>query len=127
MGVRTEAADLAMLRAAQSVANGVLDALANAHTLVGHAATTTGVAGALAYRAWRRGEGVAALAPLLIVLTAVVELALKLTTGHAPPGPELSRSWLDTGGVPTPSGFPSGHAARLAFLSLYLGALTRGA
>ena len=117
LGITNEL-DLIVLRGAQSVASGALDVVANLHTLVGLPYVTFPVAGALALALHRRGHGTAALAPLLIAGTVLVELGLKLTTGHAPPGPELSRSFIQL--VPTletPSSFPSGHAARLTFLS----------
>lgn len=117
LGITNEL-DLIVLRGAQSVASGALDVVANLHTLVGLPYVTFPVAGALALALHRRGHGTAALAPLLIAGTVLVELGLKLTTGHAPPGPELSRSFIHL--VPTletPSSFPSGHAARLTFLS----------
>ena len=119
LGITNEL-DLIVLRGAQSVASGALDVVANLHTLVGLPYVTIPVAGALALALHRRGHGTAALAPLLIAGTVLVELGLKLTTGHAPPGPELSRSFIQL--VPTletPSSFPSGHAARLTFLSAF--------
>ncbi len=119
LGITNEL-DLIVLRGAQSVASGALDVVANLHTLVGLPYVTFPVAGALALALHRRGHGTAALAPLLIAGTVLVELGLKLTTGHVPPGPELSRSFIHL--VPTletPSSFPSGHAARLTFLSAF--------
>lgn len=119
LGITNEL-DLIVLRGAQSVASGALDVVANLHTLLGLPYVTFPVAGALALALHRRGHGTAALAPLLIAGTVLVELGLKLTTGHAPPGPELSRSFIQL--VPTletPSSFPSGHAARLTFLSAF--------
>jgi len=116
----TNELDLIVLCGAQSVASGALDVVANLHTLVGLPYVTIPVAGALALALHRRGHGSGALAPLLIAGTVLVELGLKLTTGHAPPGPELSRSFIQL--VPTletPSSFPSGHAARLTFLSAF--------
>ena len=116
----TNELDRTVLRAVQSAANGAFDLLANLHTLVGLPYVTLPVACAVALALWRRGHGAASLAPLLLAGTVVVELALKLTTGHAPPGDETSRSFIDL--VPTldtPSSFPSGHAARLTFLSAF--------
>ncbi len=117
--------DLVTLRALQGVASEPLDLAANLHTLLGLAIPTTLAACALCVALFRRGHGAASLAPLLIVATAAVELALKLTTGHAPPGPELDRAFIEPFGprVETPSGFPSGHAARLTFLSLLVALL----
>lgn len=116
----THELDRIVLRDVQSVANGALDLVANLHTLVGLPYVTLPVAGALALRLHRRGHGTAALAPLFIAGTIVVELGLKLTTGHAPPDPELSRSFIQlVPALETPSSFPSGHAARLTFLSAF--------
>ena len=121
----THEADRAGLRAVQSVANGAFDVVANIHTLVGLPYVTLPVACALALALHRRGHGAAALAPLLLAGTVLVELALKLTTGHASPGPETSRTFIHL--VPTletPSSFPSGHAARLTFLAAFAALLT---
>ena len=115
----THEADRAVLEAIQRPANGVFDVVANLHTLVGLPYVTVPLAAALSLMLWRRGHGVASLAPMLLLGTVIVELALKLTTGHSPPGPDTSRSLIQL--VPTldtPSSFPSGHAARLTFLSV---------
>ena len=115
--------DRALLRAVQGVANGAFDLTANLHTLAGLPYVTLPVAAAWSLALWRRGHGAASLAPLLLAGTVIVELALKLTTGHAPPGPETSRTFIHlVPALDTPSSFPSGHAARLTFLSA-LGAL----
>jgi len=115
----THAADQAALEAVQRPANGVFDLVANLHTLVGLPYVTVPLAAALALLLRRRGLGVASLAPMILLATVIVELALKLTTGHEPPGAETSRLFIRL--VPTldtPSSFPSGHAARLTFLSV---------
>ena len=116
----THEADQAVLAAVQRPANAFFDVVANLHTLVGLPYVTLPLAAVLSLMLWRRGHGLASVAPLLIVGTVVVELALKLTTGHSPPGPETSRTFIQL--VPTldtPSSFPSGHASRLAFLSAF--------
>jgi len=94
---------------------------------VGLPLTTLLVACAASAWLWRAGRGLESLAPLLLVATVAVELALKLTTGHAQPPAELTRVFIEPIGprVETPSSFPSGHAARLTFLAL-LGALVAG-
>lgn len=117
----THDGDVTITRALQVMASGLLDLAANLHTLVGLAIPTTLAACALCLALFRRGHGAASLAPLLIVATAAVEVALKLTTGHAPPGPEFDRTSIEAFGptLTTPSSFPSGHAARLTFLSLF--------
>lgn len=117
----THDGDVAITRALQAMASGPLDLAANLHTLVGLAIPTSLAACALSIALFRRGHGTASLAPLLIVGTAAVELALKLTTGHASPGPEFDRSYIDAIGptFTTPSSFPSGHTARLTFLAAF--------
>ena len=114
------------LRALQRLANGPLDLAANVHTVAGLPYVTLPLAAAWSHALWRRGRGAASLAPLLIVVAVAIELALKLTTGHAPPGPETSRTFIHFVPAPdTPSSFPSGHATRLTFLSA-LAALVAG-
>ena len=116
----THELDREAMRAVQSTANSAFDLLANLHTLVGLPYVTVPFAAALALMLWRRGHGVASLAPMLLLGTVIVELALKLTTGHAPPGPETSRTFIHlVPSLDTPSSFPSGHAARLTFLSVF--------
>lgn len=116
----TRDADLAGLRAAQSVASHPLDLVANAHTAIGQVIPTVLAAVVLAVVAWRRRGGIAWIAPLLILVTGAIELVLKQTTGHAPPGEEYVRAFMNPLGVriPTPSAFPSGHVTRLTFLAL---------
>ena len=121
----THELDRAGLQATQSVANAALDVTVNLHTLVGLSYVTLPLAGALALALHRRGHRAAALAPLLIAGTVLVELALKLSTDHAPPGPETSRAFLLL--VPsfeTPSSFPSGHASAAFFAAGILTAAT---
>lgn len=110
--------DRALLRAIQGVANGPFDLIANLHTIAGLPYVTLPLAAAWSLALSRRGRGAASLAPLLIGAAVIVELALKLTTGHAPPGPDTSRTLIQLVPAPdTPSSFPSGHATRLTFLS----------
>ena len=117
--------DLAGLRAAQSIASYPLDVIANLHTTIGQVIPTVLAALALAAVALRRHGPLAALAPLLILATGAIELALKLTTGHPSPGEEFDRAFMNPLGVrvPTPSAFPSGHVTRLAFLAVVAGAM----
>ena len=61
--------------------------------------------------------------PLLILLVVAIELALKLAVPQTPPPGELARSvhllpFLES---PTRYSFPSGHVARVAFLSAVFG------
>lgn len=118
--------DRALLRAVQSGANGAFDLIANLHTIAGLPYVTVPLAGAWSYALWRRGHGAASLAPLLVGATVPIELALKLTTGHTPPGPDTSRAFLQlVPALDTPSSFPSGHAARLTFLAVLASLLVR--
>jgi len=116
----TRDADLAGIRAAQSVASRELDLVANGHTAIGQVIPTVLAAVVLSVVAWRRRAGLAWLAPLLILVSGAIELALKQTTGHAPPGDEYIRAFMNPLGVRvhTPSAFPSGHVTRLTFLAL---------
>ncbi|HEX4744840.1 MAG TPA: phosphatase PAP2 family protein, partial [Candidatus Limnocylindria bacterium] len=114
----THELDRAALRAVQGPANGAFDLAANVHTILGLPYVTLPLAAAWSLALWRRGHGAASLAPLLIGAAVCVELALKLTTGHAPPGPETSRTVIHFVPAPdTPSSYPSGHATRLTFLA----------
>lgn len=134
----TRDADLAGIRAAQSIASRELDLIANGHTAIGQVIPTVLAALVLAAIAWWRGRGavrvdrgrdawrrLAWAAPLLILVTGAIELALKLTTGHAPPGDEYIRAFMNPLGVRvhTPSAFPSGHITRLTFLALMAAAM----
>ena len=116
----TRDADLAGIRAVQSVASRELDLVANGHTAIGQVIPTVLAAAVLSLVAWRRRAGLAWLAPLLILVTGAIELALKLTTAHAPPGDEYIRAFMNPLGVRvhTPSAFPSGHVTRMTFLVL---------
>ncbi|MDQ3097202.1 MAG: phosphatase PAP2 family protein [Chloroflexota bacterium] len=129
----TRDADVAGIRAAQSIASRELDLIANGHTAIGQVIPTVLAALVLAAIAWWRGRGavrvdrdqdawrrLAWAAPLLILVTGAIELALKQTTGHAPPGDEYIRAFMNPLGVRvhTPSAFPSGHVTRLTFLAL---------
>ena len=134
----TRDADLAGIRAAQSIASRELDLIANGHTAIGQVIPTVLAALVLAAIAWWRGRGavlvdpghggwrrLAWAAPLLILVTGAIELALKQTTGHAPPGDEYIRAFMNPLGVRvhTPSAFPSGHITRLTFLALMAAAM----
>ena len=116
----TRAADLAVTIAFQSVATPALDLLVNWHTLIGQAVTTSVIAGLLSLVLWRRGHRWSALAPLLLPVTALIELALKFSLHHAGPPEEYVRAFMNPLGVRlgAPSAFPSGQAARTAFLVL---------
>jgi len=118
----TRGIDLATTIAFQSVASDTLDVLVNWHTLLGQLAVTIPVSVLLALVAWRRFGGWAWLAPLAILATGAIELVLKLALLHPGPPEELTREFFNPLGVrvEAPSSFPSGHVARLTFLSVVL-------
>lgn len=124
----TGAIDLATSRLFQSVASGPLDLVANAHTIVGQLAVTLTAAAVLAWIVWRRSGGHAWLAPAAILATGAIELAFKTVLRHAPPGPEFIRAFHNVLGVRVgePSSFPSGHVARITFLTVLVVALVPG-
>jgi len=119
--------DLAFTRSLQSVASDPLDILANANTPFGQALVSVLLAAALALVAWRREPPMAWLAMLLFGGVVVVGLVLKLVLVHPPPTHEYVRAlWNPLGvGISTPSGFPSGHIARMTFLAIVGAALFR--
>jgi membrane-associated phospholipid phosphatase len=121
--------DLAVTQWLQSYASLALDLLANANTLVGQAVVTCGVAVWLGYVAWRHEPPLAWLAMGLFIVVAVVGLGLKLALVHPPPTAEYLRRLWDPLNITfaTPSGFPSGHIARVTFLALVAAALARTA
>ena len=123
----TRTLDLAFTQLLQSVASEPLDLLANANTLFGQASVTTAAAGLLALVAWRREPRGAWSAAGLFLVAAGAGVVLKLLLVHPPPPPEYVRAFWDPLGVrvPTPSGFPSGHIARVAFLALFAAGLAR--
>ena len=118
---------MAFTRALQSVAAQPLDLLANVNTLIGQASITTAFAALFGLAAWRREPRWAWLAAGLFVIATGAGVALKLALVHAPPGPEYVRAWWNPLGVAisTPSGFPSGHIARVTFLGLLAAGLVR--
>ena len=124
-GGHTREADLATTIAFQSLASPALDIVVNWHTLLGQAVTTTLVAAVLSLVLWRRGHRASAAAPLLLFLTAAIELVLKFSLAHAGPPDEYVRAFMNPLGVrvATPSAFPSGQAARIAFLAFVTAAM----
>jgi len=121
----TREADLATTMALQSVASEPLDLVANGHTLLGQLVVTLSAAALLAAVAWRRLGGYAWLGPLLILATGGLELIFKFALQHPSPPEEFVRAFHNALGirVESPSSFPSGHVARLAFLAMILAAL----
>ena len=123
----TRTIDLAFTAAVQSAPSFPLDLLANVNTLFGQATVTSAIAVLLAIAAWRREPRWAWLAAGLFVIAAGAGVAMKLLLVHAPPSPEYVRAWWNPLGVEvsTPSGFPSGHIARVTFLALFAVGLAR--
>lgn len=121
----TRALDLAVIRSFQSIASDPLDFLANAHTLVGQLAVTLTAAAMLMVVIWRRHGGSAWLAPAFILGTGAIELVFKFMLRHPSPPEEFVRAYHNVLGMRlgSPSSFPSGHVARLAFLALLLATL----
>jgi membrane-associated phospholipid phosphatase len=125
----TLAWDLAVTQWLQSDASLPLDLLANANTLVGQAVITGAIAVWLGYVTWRREPPLAWLAMGLFIVVAVVGLGLKLALVHPPPTAEYLRRLWDPLDITfaTPSGFPSGHIARVTFLAFVAAGLARAA
>ncbi|HEX9437510.1 MAG TPA: phosphatase PAP2 family protein [Candidatus Limnocylindria bacterium] len=122
----TRVSDLGWTRAFQSLASYPLDLAVNAHTIVGLLNVTLPIAAILALIAWRRLGGHAWLGPLLILATGGIELAFKTVVPHPSPPVELVRAFAHLGPPPEwqpPFAFPSGHVARLSFLTLVVGGL----
>jgi undecaprenyl-diphosphatase len=123
----TTGVDLAVTEALQSDASAPLDVLANANTLIGQPAVTVVIAALLAFVAWRREPQVAWLALALFIVVGAVGLVLKIELVHPPPPEQFQRSSWDPLGLSmdTPSGFPSGHIARVTFLAIVAAATVR--
>lgn len=123
----TRGVDLAVIRAFQSIASYPIDVAVNAHTVVGQLAVTLPLSVVVAIVAQRRLGGWAWLGPLFILATGGIELVLKYTTAHPGPPREFIRAFINPLGLPPdwrpPYAFPSGHMARLTFLTLVLAAL----
>ncbi len=117
----TRRVDLATTIALQHFASHRLDVLVNAHTVIGQLSVTLVVALALtAFLWWRRLPAYSWLAPLLILVTGMIELAFKFGLSHPGPPVEFVRAFGNPLGVrvESPSSFPSGHVARLTFLGV---------
>lgn len=119
MGGTLRGLDRAALDALQSVGASWLDLLASLIGLFGQAEVTAGIALGLAVARYRRTRSLRdASIPLFIVVTVIVESALKLWVPQAPPPQERARTveLLPLLSVPFAYSFPSGHVARAAFL-----------
>ncbi len=123
----TEGVDLATTRLFQSVASYPLDLVANAHTVIGQLVVTLAIAAVLAVVIRRRYGGYAWLAPALLLATGAAELAFKLLIPRASPPQEFVRAFHNVLGIKgPPASFPSGHVARIAFLTVLVAALVPG-
>jgi membrane-associated phospholipid phosphatase len=106
-----------VLAAVQSVHTPWLDFGASLVTLFGQAEVAAGIALGLAVARFRHYPR-AAIVPLCIAVTVIIEVALKILVPQTPPPHALVRSveivpFLQ---LPFAHSFPSGHVARLAFL-----------
>lgn len=111
--------DLALMIAFQSIASYPLDLVANAHTVIGQLVVTLSAAAVLAIVLHRRFRGWAWLGAALILATGAIELAFKLSVAQPSPPEEFGRAFHNILGVQgPPNAFPSGHVARLTFLSV---------
>ena len=110
--------DQAVLEFFISMNDRVLDVLASVFGVLGRAEVCGGIALGLAVARWRRGLTDAWI-PLLVVVVALVEIAVKTVVPQAPPPEELSRSdeIVPLLRVTFSGAFPSGHVARLTFLA----------
>jgi len=102
----------------QSVRSPWLDLFASLVGLFGRAEVTGGIALGLAVARLRRRQP-DAWVPLLIVVVAAVEIAIKNVVPQPPPAEELSRTveLVPAVHVAFAGAFPSGHVARTAFLA----------
>ena len=123
----TRGFDRAFTLGLQPLISPLLDRLANDNTVIGQASVTAVLALLLSLWAWRRESGPAWLVPLAIVVPVVVGVLLKFVLYHPPPGAEFIRATGNPLGISiaTPSAYPSGHIARIAFLTIVGGAFFR--
>jgi len=116
--------DLAATHVMRAVAGDLLDTLAGAVSLVLAFELSVLYGGLAAVMLWRSGLGRWSLAPLAFVLLTVLEVALKLTIYQ----PGVPGEFLRAGDHPLislilPGSFPSGHALRSAFFTVFLAVL----
>jgi len=95
------------------------DLVAAAVAWIGGPTPTLVIAAVLAVMLFRRRGSWAWIAPLFILVVALVEFAVKQSFSRPPGAREILRAVGGLFGdpVPTPGSFPSGHVARLAFLA----------
>lgn len=101
----------------QSVHAPWLDVVASFVGLFGQAEIAVAIAIGVAVARWRHGRR-DAIVPLFIVVTILIEAALKLVVPQAPPPHDRSRTVALLPFIPAPfaNSFPSGHVARASFL-----------
>lgn len=122
----TRGVDLAVTRAFQAIASYPIDVAVNVHTLFGLLNVTLPLAAILCLIVWRRFGGYAWLAPALILATGAIELLFKYAIAHPGPPAEFVRAFAYLGPPPEwrpPFSFPSGHMARLTFLTIVVSAI----
>lgn len=114
--------DALLLYLAQTPASPPLDLVASVVTILGSTEVTSVVALALAIVWWRR-EGTRGLVPLVLFAGIAIEVALKRIVPQPAPAHDLVRTipLLPLLDAPQRFTFPSGHAARVAFLAALLG------
>lgn len=112
-----DAADRAILDAIQAPGSDWLDAVASVINLAGPSEITGSIALGIAI-VWLRHGRRDWWVPLLIGVIVAVEIVGKIFVPHPGPPLELSRGFdlFPFLSAPTPNSFPSGHAARVAFL-----------
>ena len=112
-------ADRAILDAIQTPGTDWLDLVASVINLAGPSEITGSIALGIAI-VWLRHGRRDWWTPLLIGVVVAVEVVGKTFVPHPAPPDEVSRGIFDSLGnfvaAPTPYAFPSGHAARVAFL-----------
>ncbi|MBM4420982.1 MAG: phosphatase PAP2 family protein [Chloroflexi bacterium] len=118
----TKAVDRDFTLWVQSFASPALDRVANLSTILGQSTLGGAAALALSLLLFARGARWAALAPLLIGVTVLIELPGKLLLTHPSPPHEFIRTSFNPLGIHlrTPSSFPSGHVARTVFFAWLL-------
>jgi membrane-associated phospholipid phosphatase len=117
--------DGGLMRAIHVASGRTLDVAAGLMSYSAAAEVTTGLMVLLSIWLWRRGtRWPIAAAPLLFLLSVPLELTLKTLLNQPPPS-EYYRETIAYGlmSVPVMHSFPSGHAARTAFMCVLVGNL----
>jgi undecaprenyl-diphosphatase len=118
---RLESLDLALMHTAKSVESPTIDLVVGVISYL--AAAELSLVLMLALAGWLLLRGVPperAIAPLLFLVSLPIEFALKLTLDQPVPMAGFYRQTIHYAllGFPTVQSFPSGHAARNAFMSI---------